>query len=136
MGALKYKIIHSENQYDEYCDHLHSLLEISGKKNQHVEDEIELLTWLIRKWDEEHSIFKKLNPVALIKSLMKDHDLKAKDLAELLNVNKSYVSEVLNYKKALSKDSIRKLSKRFKISQEAFNRPYKLKNPIYTSRGK
>jgi HTH-type transcriptional regulator/antitoxin HigA len=53
--------------------------------------------------------------------------MKAKDLAELLGVNKSYVSGILNYKKGLSKEAIRKLAERFKISQEAFNRPYKLK---------
>jgi Predicted transcription regulator containing HTH domain len=44
----------------------------------------------------------------------------------LLNVSKGYVSDILNYKKGLSKDVIRKLADRFKVSQEAFNRPYKL----------
>jgi HTH-type transcriptional regulator/antitoxin HigA len=33
---------------------------------------------------------------------------------------------MLNYKKGLSKDTIRMLSQRFKLIQEAFNRPYEL----------
>lgn len=37
------------------------------------------------------------------------------------------VSEMLNYKKGLSKETIRILSDRFKLNQEAFNRPYELK---------
>ena len=37
---------------------------------------------------------------------------------------------MLNYKKGLSKDTIRILSQKFKMSQEVFNRPYKLKSLI------
>lgn len=125
---MKYKIISSEKQYNQYCQLLHDLDFAEGKKNKESEEEIEMLTWLIRKWDDEHSTFRKLNPVELIKSLMEDHNMKAKHLAELLQVNKSFISEILNYKKGLSKDVIRGLSERFKISQEAFNRPYKLKS--------
>jgi len=42
---------------------------------------------------------------------------------------KGYVSDILNYKKGLSKESIRMLSERFKLNQQAFNRPYKLAIP-------
>ena len=41
-------------------------------------------------------------------------------------MSKGLVSDILNYKKGLSKEVIRKLAERFKVSQEAFNRPYKL----------
>ena len=61
---------------------------------------------------------------------MDDHKLKPKDLVDLLNVSKGYISEILHYKKGLSKDVIRKLADHFKVSQEAFNRPYKLVSPI------
>jgi HTH-type transcriptional regulator/antitoxin HigA len=37
---------------------------------------------------------------------------------------------MLNYKKGLSKETIRILSERFKLNQEAFNRPYELNIPI------
>jgi HTH-type transcriptional regulator/antitoxin HigA len=36
------------------------------------------------------------------------------------------MSEILHYRKGLSKEIIRKLADRFKVRQEAFNRPYKL----------
>ncbi len=44
-----------------------------------------------------------------------------------LKVSKGLVSDIINYKKGLSKEIIRLLSDYFKVSQEAFNRPYKLK---------
>lgn len=127
MKTLKYKVIKTEKQYDEYCSALHDLDFSGRKKTKDIEDEIDLLTLLIEKWDEERRNYHLLNPVELLQSLMDEHNMKAKNLVELLDVSKGYVSGILNYKKGLSKDAIRKLAERFKISQEAFNRPYKLK---------
>ena len=125
METLKYTIIKDKAQYDKYCDILEDL--ISNDNNQ---DEIDLLTLLIEKWDNEHDTFKDSDTVELLKSLMSDNNLKAKDLVDILDLSKGTVSKILNYHKGLSKDTIRKLSDFFKVSQEAFNRPYKLKNEI------
>jgi HTH-type transcriptional regulator/antitoxin HigA len=48
-------------------------------------------------------------------------------VVNILGVSKGLISDILNYKKGLSKEIIRTLSNYFKLSQEAFNRPYKLK---------
>lgn len=127
MGTLKYTIIKTEGQYANYCDILEELL---LEDDSTLEDEIELLTLLIEKWDKEHTSFDDLNPVELIKSLMEENNLKATDLTRILGLSKGTVSKILNYYKGLSKDTIRKLSEHFKVSQEAFNRPYKLKNEV------
>jgi HTH-type transcriptional regulator/antitoxin HigA len=125
METLKYKVIKSEAQYDKYCRQLEELLN-SGSKSKAVNDEIELLTLLIEKWDEEHNSFDDADPIEILKSLMKDHKMKSVDLASLMEVSEGLVSDMLNYKKGLSKETIRILSERFKLGQEAFNRPYKL----------
>jgi HTH-type transcriptional regulator/antitoxin HigA len=52
--------------------------------------------------------------------------MKAVDIAALVGVSEGLVSDMLNYKKGLSKETIRILANRFKLNQEAFNRPYKL----------
>lgn len=132
METLKYKVIKSEAQYNKYCDQLEVLLDNSaGTKSQ--EDEIELLTLLIEKWDEEHNTFDEADPVEILKSLMKDHKMKAVDIATLVGVSEGLVSDMLNYKKGFSKETIRILSARFKLNQEAFNRPYKLITPVKKS---
>ena len=128
METLKYKIIKTKSQYKDYCSRLETLLGKSGSSD--CTDEIELLTFLIEKWDQENNSFEDVNPVELLKSLMEEHKLKAKDLVEILGVSKGLVSDILNYKKGLSKKIIRTLSKYFSFSQEAFNRPYKLKLPV------
>lgn len=61
---------------------------------------------------------------------MEEHDLKAKDMVEILDLSKGTISKILNYHKGLSKDTIRKLSDYFKVSQEAFNRPYRLVHEV------
>ena len=129
MEILKYKVIKTEKQYDEYCQILHDLDFSTRRKSKRIEDEIDLLTVLIEKYDEEHNTFDELDPVQLLHSLVNDHNLKAKDLVGILGISKGYVSDILNYKKGLSKDVIRKLADYFKVSQEAFNRPYQLGVP-------
>ena len=127
-SALKYKVITSKAQYKEYSSSLGDLV-FSGAKDRNTKDEIALLTLLIEKWDAEHGTFEDLDPVQLLRSLMDEHNMKAKDLVNILDISKGYVSDILNYKKGLSKDVIRKLSDHFKLSQEAFNRPYQLVVP-------
>jgi HTH-type transcriptional regulator / antitoxin HigA len=61
---------------------------------------------------------------------MKKHKMKAFDLVKLLEVSEGLISDMLNYSKGLSKDTIRILSKKFKLNQEAFNGPYELNLPI------
>lgn len=126
MATLKYKIIKSKAQYKEYSNKLEELV-FSGSKDRNTKDEIDLLTLLIEKWDNINNTFEDIDPIQLLHSLMNNHNLKAKGMVELLGISKGYVSDILNYKKGLSKDVIRKLADRFKISQEAFNRPYKLR---------
>lgn len=123
-GTLKYTIIKSGSQYNEYCNILEDL--VDKEETDAINDEIDLLTLLIEKWDEEHNSFSESNPVELIQYLMQENNLKAKDLAATLNVSKGLISDILHYKKGLSKQMIRSLSEKFKVSQAAFNRTYSL----------
>ncbi len=127
METLKYKVIKTDTQYSQYCDRLEELVS-TGRKTRLIQDEIELLTLLIEKYDEASNTFKDADPVKLLKNLMKDHKMKAIQLAKILNVSEGLISDILHYKKGLSKDTIRILSNTFKLNQEAFNRPYHLYN--------
>ncbi|SFE52491.1 HTH-type transcriptional regulator / antitoxin HigA [Chitinophaga sp. CF118] len=129
MDGLKYKVIKGKNQYKAYCKKLEELTD-TKPKNSIIKDEIELLTLLIETWDEEHNTLMDLDPIKLLQSLMQDHEMNATSLAEILSISKGYLSDILHYKKGLSKDVIRTLSAHFKVSQEAFNRPYDLLPPV------
>lgn len=124
METLKYTVIKSDDQYYKYCSQLEDLLDSNQDKD--VRDEIDLLTLLIEKYDEENNTFHEIDPVSLLRSFMEEHEMKSKDLVHLLGISKGYVSDILNYKKGMSKEVIRKLSACFKVRQEAFNKPYPL----------
>jgi len=99
MGEkLKYKIIKSERQYNNYCKDLEELLAKSRKSDN---DKIELITLLIEKWDDENYSLPDLDPVKLLKSLMIEHGLKSKDLISILNLSKGTISKMLNYQTGL-----------------------------------
>lgn len=127
MKTLKYTIIKNKTQYNTYCEMLEDFILLDKEETR---DEIELLTLLIEKWDEENNSFTDLNPIELLKALMEEHLLKAQDLVEILNLSKGTISKILNYHKGLSKETIRTLSDYFKVSQEAFNRPYALSHEV------
>ena len=64
METLKYTVIKDVEQYRAYCDILERLI-LNDHKTR--EDEIELLTLLIEKWDNEHNTFNDSDPIELLK---------------------------------------------------------------------
>lgn len=124
MEELKYTLIKSEEQYEQYCDILEKL--VFSENTKAKEDEIELLTLLIEDWDRKHPLGPELDPVELIKAFMGDHGLSQTELTEIAGLGKSYISEILNYKKRMSKKVIRNIANHFKIQQSALNKPYRL----------
>ena len=103
---------------------------MAKKKTLTHQDTIDLLTLLIEKWDQEHNTFSEADPVELLDYLMKENKMKATDLAKELEISKSLLSDILHYRRGLSREVIRKLASRFKVSQELFNKPYKLVSSV------
>lgn len=120
-------IITSKKQYFEYCDLLETL---TIEDEDRYEKEIRTLELFIDHWDSINNSSIELDPIEFLKSLMKDNGLRAKDLEKILNISKGHVSKILSKQSGLSKTVIRKLSAYFKVSQEAFNRPYQLVNKV------
>jgi HTH-type transcriptional regulator/antitoxin HigA len=126
MKDLKYKVVKNDEQYFTYCERIEELL-VAGLDTQQKIDEYELLHVLISDWDEKHRLGKAYDPIQLTKAYLKERDMNQSELAEACGVTKGYISEILNYKKELSKTMIRKLSNVLHIRQDALNQPYVLK---------
>jgi len=122
-NAMKYRVIDSDTLYENYCDVLEKLV-FSSPITPEIQDEINLLTLLIETYDKQNSRFRNLDPVQLLKSLLAEHKMKAADLARKLHVSEGLISDILKYKKGMSKKTIRGVADLFKMQQEAFNRPY------------
>jgi HTH-type transcriptional regulator/antitoxin HigA len=123
----RYTIIRSVEQYRTYCKDLEKLTaKYDSKPSDKLLDLIDTIDLLIIQYDEQHIQMMDVDPIQLLRSLMRENNLKQKDIANLLGISKGHLSDILNYKKGLSKNVIRILSERFKVRQNAFNRPFKL----------
>ncbi len=98
-----------------------------NSKNQ---EEIELIEILIDEFENRViEAPKKMNPVELISYLIEENNLTKSKLAKELEVSRQLNTDILNYRRNISKEMIYKLSNRFKLYPSAFSKPYKLTNP-------
>jgi HTH-type transcriptional regulator/antitoxin HigA len=125
---MEFKRIRNLNQYTEYCDLYEELILKDFKKDR---DKIDLLELLIEYFDnrtiDQIGISEKMDPVELIVYLLEENNLTKSELSRQLNVSRQLVTEVVNYKKNISKRMVVKLSERFKIRPMAFTQEYELK---------
>jgi len=126
---INYTIIRSEDQYMAYCRNVEEMTnDYKVRPTEDLLDLIETITLLIDKYGEDQLLQSKTDPIQLLDFLMRENNLKQKELAKILGLSKGHLSDILNYKKGLSKNVIQILSEYFKVRQDAFNRPYKLMN--------
>ncbi|MEL6672062.1 MAG: helix-turn-helix domain-containing protein [Bacteroidota bacterium] len=86
-------------------------------------DELEILGYLIEKYEDANFPIPPADPIEAIKFRMEQLGLKQKDLAEIIGY-KSRVSEILNRKRKLTLEMIRKLHARLKIPTEILIQEY------------
>jgi HTH-type transcriptional regulator / antitoxin HigA len=80
---------------------------------------IELLLVLVKDFEARHYPVQASGPLDVIRHLMEENHLRQKDLVDVF-LTESIVSDVLNGKRDLTKDHIRKLSARFGVSPALF----------------
>ena len=83
---------------------------------------VEVLANLVEKYEEEHFPIEYPDPVEAIKFRMEQSGFTTADLAKILG-GRNRVSEVLNRKRRLSIEQVRKLSCRWKIPAESLLGP-------------
>ena len=113
------KVIRTEKENDAYTEVLHNLDGRSQDLTPAEKELAELLTLLIEDFEERHYRLPRAKPLDVLHFLMAQHDLKQKDLVDVLGTP-SVVSEILNGKRELNKGHIERLSARFGVSPEIF----------------
>ena len=108
----------------DYQNALKRLEEIfDSKKGTEQGDELEILSILIEKYENERFPIDLPDPIEAIKFRMEQMGMKPKDLAEVVGY-KSRVSEILNKKRKLSLSMIRKLHETLMIPTEVLVQEY------------
>ena len=112
-------VIRSEAE-NERCIRALEELDRKGSRMSAAERRLaELLTLLIENFEESHYALEPAAPVTIIEELMSANGLKQKDLLDIFGTS-SIVSEVLNGKRRLTTEHIRRLSRRFHVPADVF----------------
>lgn len=112
---MKIKIIKTEKDYEIALSRIDELLDIA--EDDPREEEMDLLSLLIEKYEEETFDIELPTPIEAIKFRMEQEGLNRKDLIPYIG-SQSKVSEVLNGKRSLSLGMIRALNEGLGISAE------------------
>ena len=112
-------IIHSEKENQHYTALLEELDHRQDKLTPAEQRLAELLTLLIEDFEEKHYSSRPATGIEALEELMEANSLKQKDLVSIFGTP-SIISEVLNGKRRLTTEQIRKLSRRFQVSPELF----------------
>lgn len=112
---MKYRVIRSKEQYNQYCYLLEQLL-----ASRADEDEIDLLTLLIESWDRDHNSLDDVGNVTILRFLMQEHGLRPTELADILAVGPGLISEILNGKRTIPFGMACRLAEHFKLCIEIF----------------
>lgn len=111
------KLIKSEKDHEQALNRLMALMEMHLDPNDVESDEIDVLALLIEKYEDEMFPISKPDPIEAIKFRMEQQGLTNKDLVKYIG-SAPKVSEVLNGKRTLSLNMIRKLSEGLGISAD------------------
>ena len=109
------KIIKTEAEYEATLARIEALMDAEPKSPQ--EEELELLVFLVEKYEAERYPIDLPDPVEAIKFRMEQEGLEPKDIIQYIG-SQSKVSEVLNYKRPLSLNMIRRLQEGLGIPAE------------------
>jgi HTH-type transcriptional regulator/antitoxin HigA len=119
LGKFSPKVIRTEKENEAYTEILHDLDRRSNTLTPAEKELAELLTLLIEDFEEKQYQLPRAKPLEVLRFLMDQHGLKQKDLLDVFGAP-SIVSEILNGKRELNKDHIKRLSARFHVSPEVF----------------
>ncbi|MGE4290356.1 MAG: type II toxin-antitoxin system HigA family antitoxin [Salinivirgaceae bacterium] len=120
---MNIKPIKSEKDYQEALQRLDELFD--AKIDTPESDEADILALLIDNYENQYYPIEAPDPIEAIRIRMEEMQLKQVDLVPEIG-GKSRVSEVLNKKRKLTVDMIRKLTERLSLSTNLLIKDYQL----------
>jgi HTH-type transcriptional regulator / antitoxin HigA len=122
---MNLKPIKTEQDYQKALKRLKEIFD--AKIGTEESDETDILGLMIDDYEKKHYPIEAPDPIEAIKIRMEEMNLKQKDLADALG-GKNRVSEILNRKRKLTLEMIRKLTTKLNISAGVLISDYELIN--------
>jgi HTH-type transcriptional regulator/antitoxin HigA len=120
---MEIRPIKTETDYTQALKRLETIF--SAEIGTTESDEADVLGLLIDEYEKKHYPIEAPDPIEAIKIRMEEMQLKQVDLVNEIG-GKSRVSEILNRKRKLTVDMIRKLTKKLSLSPELLINDYQL----------
>lgn len=117
------KLIKTESDYRNALNRLEQVFD--AKLGTAESDEADILALIVDEYEKKHYAIEAPDPIEAIKIRMQEMQLKQVDLINEIG-GKSRVSEVLNRKRKLTVEMIRKLAQKLNLSAELLVMDYKL----------
>ena len=118
---MNIKLITNEEEYQNALERLEIIFD--AKKGTEEGNEVEILSILIDKYENENFPIGMPDPIEAIKFRMEQMGMSNTELAQIIGF-KSRVSEILNKKRKLTLDMIRKLNVALSIPTEVLIQEY------------
>lgn len=118
---MKISPIRNEKDYQQALARLEKIFD--AKRGTVEGDELEILAILVDTYENEHFPIGMPDPIEAIKFRMEQMGMRQKDLIDVIGF-KSRVSEVLNRKRKLTLDMVRKLNEVLRIPTEVLVQEY------------
>lgn len=122
---MNIKPIKTEDDYEAVLERIEALFE--AEPNTPQGDELDVLITLVSAYEDEHYPIAAADPVEVIKHVMEAKGLEMHDMIPFIG-SRSKVSEVINKKRGLSLNMIRRLSHGLHISADVLVREYELRS--------
>jgi HTH-type transcriptional regulator/antitoxin HigA len=122
-NIMNIKPIKSESDYREALQRLEVIFDAAVGTLE--SDEADLLGLMVDEYEKKHYQIEAPDPIEAIKIRMEEMQLKQVDLVNEIG-GKSRVSEILNRKRKLTVEMIRKLTKKLSLSPELLINDYQL----------
>lgn len=120
-----WKVIKTEEEYDKAIARVEQLMELAPPASTPEGDELELLAVLIANYEKTNYEIPELDPIEVIEYFLEERGYQRKDLVNVIG-DKTQVSRILNRKRKLTLDMIRKLESFLSIPIELLTRDYEL----------
>jgi HTH-type transcriptional regulator/antitoxin HigA len=117
------KPIKNNQQYEDALARAYALMQKNLRPNSKDSDELEVLSILIKEYENEHFPVPKPNPIEAIRFRLDQMNMSEAELSEVLGY-RSRKSEILSGKRKLSLAMIRKLNEVLHIPAEVLIQAY------------
>ena len=114
---MNWKVLKTEKDYNNATNRLMEIF--NAEQGTPKGDEMELLTVLVKDYDDKHYVLPQVSPLEAIRYKMEERGIKAKDLEQIIG-SKGHVSSILSGRRELTLKIAQKLKDYFQLPAEMF----------------